>query len=148
MALKNCRAFITKPTARSHGMYWIKPRLHFTFHYRTAAGVGPASRSDPQTVLILAYLELKIVVVHTYSKPGRLLQWVRVGEWGLGQVVQLVRASIPMHQGFGFNPPSGHIQESTHECIDKWNNKSMSPPIHTSSLSLSNQKYKKKKVTE
>ena len=28
-----------------------------------------------------------------------------------------------MHQGCVFDPLSGHIQESTNECISKWNNK-------------------------
>ena len=32
---------------------------------------------------------------------------------------------IPIHQGCEFIPRSGHIQESTNECINKWNNKSM-----------------------
>ena len=30
-----------------------------------------------------------------------------------------------MFQGCGFNPLSGHIYESTNECIDGWINKSM-----------------------
>ena len=33
---------------------------------------------------------------------------------------------IPIHQGCGFDPRSGHIQESTNECIKKCDNKLMS----------------------
>ena len=33
---------------------------------------------------------------------------------------------ILMRQGCGFDPWSGHIQESTNECVYEWNNKSMS----------------------
>ena len=33
---------------------------------------------------------------------------------------------ITIHQGCGFNPKSGHIEESNNECIDKFNNKWMS----------------------
>ena len=33
---------------------------------------------------------------------------------------------IRIQQGCGFNLRSGHIQESTNECIKKWNNKLMS----------------------
>ena len=43
---------------------------------------------------------------------------------GPGQVAQLVSV-LWTHQGFQFNPPSVHIQESTNECISEWNNKSM-----------------------
>ena len=35
-----------------------------------------------------------------------------------------------MRQGCRFDPQSGHMQESTNECIDKWNNKSMPLPPH------------------
>ena len=31
-----------------------------------------------------------------------------------------------MHQGHGFDPQSGFMQESTNECINRWNNKSIS----------------------
>ena len=30
---------------------------------------------------------------------------------------------VPIHQGWGFRPRSGHIQESIHEWISKWNSK-------------------------
>ena len=42
---------------------------------------------------------------------------------GPGWVAQLVRVA-PMCQGCRFDPRSGHIQDSTKECINKWNNKS------------------------
>ena len=32
---------------------------------------------------------------------------------------------VPLPQGLGFDPHSGHTRESTNECINKWNNKSM-----------------------
>ena len=33
---------------------------------------------------------------------------------------------VPVCQSCRFDPQSGHIQEMTNECIDKWNNKSVS----------------------
>ena len=43
-----------------------------------------------------------------------------------GQVAQLVGALSQMHEGCGFDPQSGYIQEATNECMNKWNNKSIS----------------------
>ena len=37
-----------------------------------------------------------------------------------------VESIIPICQGWGFNPWLGHIQESTNECMNKWNNKLIS----------------------
>ena len=37
----------------------------------------------------------------------------------------LLISVVPTLQGCGFDPQSGHMQASTNECINKWNNKSM-----------------------
>ena len=58
---------------------------------------------------------------------------------GPGWVAHWVRALSRLHQGCGFNPQSGHIRESTNECINKWNNKLIS-------ASLSSQFFKKEKI--
>ena len=50
-------------------------------------------------------------------------------------MAQLVRGSPNIHKGWGFDPRSGHIQESTNECINNWNNKLMSLSPPPSSLS-------------
>ena len=44
---------------------------------------------------------------------------------GPGQVVQLVRASSGYPKAVGSIPGTGHVQESTNECVNKWNNKLM-----------------------
>ena len=44
---------------------------------------------------------------------------------GPGWVAQWVRASSPCAKACGFGPWSGHQQESTNKCVNKWNNKSM-----------------------
>ena len=36
---------------------------------------------------------------------------------------------VPLQQGFGFDPESGHTQDAPKECINKWNNKSMFPSL-------------------
>ena len=57
------------------------------------------------------------------------------GPWPGGSVGESV---VPVRQGCGFNPRSGHKRESTDECISKWNNKIdvSFPPL--SSLSIYN----------
>ena len=54
------------------------------------------------------------------SSPNWLRALVRRHGWSI----------VPVSQGCDFDPQSGHIQESTNECISKWNNESMSlsPP--------------------
>ena len=53
----------------------------------------------------------------------------------------------PLQQGFGSDPLSGHKQESTDECINKRDNKSMFLSLSLSvSLSLSNQLKNKKEM--
>ena len=49
---------------------------------------------------------------------------------------------LPISQGFRFYHQSGHTQESTNECIDKWNN-SLSLSL---SFSLSQSQLKKKRL--
>ena len=44
-----------------------------------------------------------------YPAPGRVAQSIAL-----------------MHHGCRFNPQSGHRQEPTNECINEWNNKSIS----------------------
>ena len=55
------------------------------------------------------------------------LCWITLFNWGelLGRdvVTQLVTPSSRYSKGCGFNPRSGHIQETTNECINKWKNK-------------------------
>ena len=46
--------------------------------------------------------------------------WKLLWPWLGGSVGQSV---IPTCQGGGFDSPSQHIQESTNECINKWNNR-------------------------
>ena len=41
---------------------------------------------------------------------------------------------VPIRQGSGFHPWSGHIQESTNGCINKWNNKSIFFPFSLKSI--------------
>ena len=48
-----------------------------------------------------------------------------VYEMGPGHVAQLVSV-IPIYQICRFDLQSRHVQESTNEYTDKWNNKSMS----------------------
>ena len=59
------------------------------------------------------------------------------GTW-LGSSVGQSR--VPMYQGCGFYPWSGHIQESTNECLSKRTTNqcfSLSPPLpHSHSLTL------------
>ena len=67
-------------------------------------------------------------VLGTWRKGGRrslkiLKRKMTTGKWSFercysGLVAQLVRASL-ICQGCGFDPPSGHIPESTYECINK-----------------------------
>ena len=45
------------------------------------------------------------------------------GWWLRGESV------VPICQGCGFNPPSGHTQESTNECISKRNTNSCFSPL-------------------
>ena len=49
-----------------------------------------------------------------------------------------------MHQGYRLNSRSGHIQESTNKCINKWNNKSVFLFLSLS-LSISKINFKKKR---
>ena len=51
-----------------------------------------------------------------------------------------------MHQGYGFDPQSGHIQELTNDCKNKWNNKSVFLFLPPLSLPLS--KIKRQKRSE
>lgn len=44
---------------------------------------------------------------------------------GPGQVDQLVRASFLYVKVLGSIPPSGHVQETINECINKWKRKLM-----------------------
>ena len=46
--------------------------------------------------------------------------------FGPGQVAQLVGASSQCTEGCGFDPCSQHMQESTSEYMDGWNNGLMS----------------------
>ena len=41
---------------------------------------------------------------------------------------------ILIHQGCRFDPQSGYIQESTNECINKWNDKPMFLPLSRKSI--------------
>ena len=47
---------------------------------------------------------------------------------------------VPIHQGYGFDPQSGHIQESTDKWIHKWNNKFLSLFLSLSLFSLKSTK--------
>lgn len=53
---------------------------------------------------------------------------------------------VLVHRGGGFAPWSGHTQESTSECISKWNNSSvsLSPNPKLLPLSLKSAKLKRK----
>ena len=56
---------------------------------------------------------------------------------GPDQVAQLISV-VWICQGHGFDLWSGHIQEATTDCINKWNNKLMSlSPLSPLPLSLS-----------
>ena len=50
------------------------------------------------------------------AQEGDLLPWLGSS---VGSRVILI------HQGCGFDPWSRYIEDSTNECINKWNNKSM-----------------------
>ena len=66
---------------------------------------------------------------------------------GLGWVAQLSKSVVPIHQGFGFDSPSGQIQKSTNECINKWRNKSVFLFPQSPSLKYINKKkFKKRKM--
>ena len=53
---------------------------------------------------------------------------------------------VPIHQGRGFRPWSGHVQESTSECRNKWNSKSLFLSLFSFlSLSLKSMDRKKKR---
>ena len=60
--------------------------------------------------------------------PGRWQSCPRAcnQEWGpLWLGGSGVRRVVQIHHGGRFDSQSGHMQESTHECINKWNDKSM-----------------------
>ena len=44
-------------------------------------------------------------------------------------------STVPTHQGCGFGPCSGHIRDTTNECISDWNNESMFLSLSLLSLS-------------
>ena len=51
----------------------------------------------------------------------------------------------PICEGYGLDRQSGHIQESTNECMNKWNNKSVFLSLHPPLLLPSSLKKNKQK---
>ena len=87
------------------------------------------AQHESQTEVILSTARAVMMALQMTSVAAANLGlcFFRMEPWSPGWVVQWSEPlpPPPIRQGCGFDPQSGHIQESTNECISKWNNKSM-----------------------
>ena len=123
-----CSSSLQKCLFKSFAHFWLFKKIVECYDFFMYCGSQPLIR-----YVICKYFSHPVACLFTFLMVFFEAQKFLILPWPDSSVGYSI---ILMHQSCRFNPWSGHLEESTNECISKWNNTLIFLTLFLSSPSL------------